>query len=171
MIRQVPDTQEVFVNSRREEEPTDDGLGYDESVIVDLLQRVEEDNDRKALDIHLAEISDLSKSHNWTIINHHAQPEKNSQTCIVVETAYKWGKESMAETVAMCVGLSRLSEFETDVVISILVPISSQEELAAMAQAAAQKSPETLPSRVQAAYGLLQDMVANLTVEDPSLFV
>ncbi|QEU59447.1 Mog1 [Kluyveromyces lactis] len=170
MLRQVPDTQEVFVNSRRENEPSEDGLGFDESVIVDLMQRVEENNDRKALDIHLAEISELNGSQKWTVIDHQEQKELKSQTCIVVETAYKWGKESMKETVVMCVALLRLDQFDTDVIISVHVPISSEQELKAMEQAIAQSSPEKLPQRVHASYSLLRDMISSFKVEDPSLF-
>lgn len=170
MLRQVPDTQEVFVNSRRTDEPTSDNLGFNESIIVDLLQRVDETDDRKALEVHLEEVTSLDESSGHTIVTYNQQD--NWQSCVAVETAYKWGKESLKETVVLCLGLLRLAEFETDVLISVLVPISSDDEAehSAMEHAATTKSSEALPPRVVAAYGLLQDMMKAFKVEDPSLF-
>lgn len=167
LIREVPDTQEVFVNSRKPEESSEfhDGLGLNESAIVDLLQRVDAKDDKEALDVHIKEIAALNKSSELHIIKNETLSE-NRQLCICVEDAYKWCKKSERETVIVCTGLIRLADVETDVIISINVPITSEipEELESLEKA-------EQPPRVLAAYEVLKQMVQEFRVVDKSLFV
>lgn len=169
MIRQVPDTQEVFVNSRMDNEVVNDGLAFNESVIVDLLQRVKEDDDMKALDEHLREISDLNGAQKWEILD--CKQQGSVINSLVVEIAYKWGKKSLEGTVVMCIGLIRLNEYDTDVIISVIVPVSTESELQSLSDAVIQKRPELLPSRIKTASELLEAMTSSFKVEDPTLFV
>ena len=78
---------------------------------MDLLQRVDEKDDKKALEVHLNEVSELNGTDKWKIIEH--EQRGHVQTAIVVEKAYKWGKKSLEHTVVMCVGLLRLEQYET----------------------------------------------------------
>lgn len=168
LIREVPDTQEVFVNSRKEDEKPNfnDGLGFNESAIVDLLQMIDNvPTDRDALDVHIKEIASLNQSDELHIAKYESLSD-TIQSCICVEDAYKWGKHSERETVAVCTALIRLKDVETDVVLTINVPVTSEqpEELEIL-----QKG--ELPERVLAAYKLVKKMATEFKIVDKSLFV
>ncbi|CCF60613.1 hypothetical protein KAFR_0K02570 [Kazachstania africana CBS 2517] len=162
MLREVPDTQEVFVNSRKENESFVDGLGMNESIVVDLLQRVDAVNDDAALKVHIEEIASLNDAQEGFQVLKHDKINGNSQSCIIVESALKWGKQDLKESVLICVGLIRLKDVDTDALITINVPLTQQET--------GLKS-ETLPSRALAAYSLLHDMIKQFKVIDNSLFM
>ncbi|SCU79370.1 LAMI_0A08526g1_1 [Lachancea mirantina] len=172
LLREVPDTQEVFVNSRKETEIDEfkDGLGLDESVIVDLLQQVEETDDLKALQVHLSEISDLNGSSEWHLLKHEVKSGPNAQTAIAVEPAYKWGKKELKETLVVCIALLRLKEFETDVVITVNIPLKGEKELRKLSDAT-QYENASIPASIEGGYRLIQAMVREFKVLDSSLFV
>lgn len=165
LLREVPDTQEIYVNSRQEGEKFDDGLGTNESVIIDLLERVDDADDFKALEAHLDDITTLNGSSDLSLVKQE-KISPSGQSCIAMESVGKWGKQELRNTVIICVGLIRLKEFQTDVVISINVPLepAMQTELELL-------SKKELPKRVQAAYALLKTMILEFTVVDSSLFV
>lgn len=177
MLREVPDTQEVYVNSRSETENFTDGLGSNESVIVDLLQRVEEEDDKRALDFHLKEIADLNGSTEWELLKYDNKFDQLAtpavaQTCIVLETAYKWGKVSEKEIVISCIGLLRLKDVETDVLITVNIPLDAakypEETLETLTQSV--KDVSLLPQRIAAGYNVLLEIVKNFDIKDKSLF-
>ncbi|AGO11049.1 AaceriAFR434Wp [[Ashbya] aceris (nom. inval.)] len=167
-VREVPDTQEVFVNNR--DAPGADGLGTNESVIVDLLERADED-DAAALRTHLEDIALRNSSGAWQVVR--CERAGTQTTCVVVEPVLKWGQAARAETLVLCFGLLRLPQVATDVAISVNCPVAG-EELAEMeryaAAAAAGAAPE-MPARVEACYRLLRSMVGEFKLLDESLFV
>ncbi|AMD21563.1 HFL293Cp [Eremothecium sinecaudum] len=169
-LREVPDTQEVFVNSRKPAESFDDGLGLNESIIIDLLQRVDESDDRKALDIHLSEVSSLNGSNSWHVIRY--KLKGNVQRCAVVDSVLKWGKKDCRDTVVVFVGLIRLQHVETDVLITVNCPVEDEEERLQLQRAIENADVScAIPSRLDACYRLLDEMVAQFNVVDESLFV
>lgn len=176
ILREVPDTQEVFVNSREEKEITkfNDGLGFDESVIIDLLQRVDEDDDRRALDVHLGEITGLNGGQEWDLTQWEqgapTPDQATSQTCVAIETAYKWGKQEMRQTLVLCVALLRFPDVQTDIVLSVNVPISSELELQLLQDWIHHDNKEA-PPRIAAAYRLVKAMASEFRILDKSLFV
>lgn len=160
LLREIPDTQEVYVNSRQDDEQYDDGLGKSESIVIDLLERVNEDDDSKALKEHVADISNLNGFSDFTFLkNETIAPSR--QCCIVSESVHKWGKINMEDRVILCVGLIRLNDLKTDIVITINVPVTANNEL---------KSHELTPG-IMAAYHLLQKMVREFNIVDRSIFV
>lgn len=162
MLREVPDTQEVYVNSRQDAEAanSEDGLGTNESVIVDLLQRVEAADDESALQVHLEDITALNGGDGFEIIKKEVAKD-GTITCILAESAYKWGKKDLKETLVICLALKRLEDVQTDVVISVNVPLL-QNEL---------QGQDEIPPRIQACYKILQEMVNQFKIVDKSLFV
>ena len=206
LFRSVPDTQEVYVNGRRPGQDVNvsvegrqtgsisnyevnDGLGFNESIIVDLLQRVEADDDRAALDIHLNEIDSLNGgSHSYRVVKYELlegltveepptlpgnnSPVTTAQACITVQSANKWGDPRQRETVTSCVGLIRLSDVATDVLITINVPLTSDEEKELSLGTVTETSDDDrIPRRTLAAYRLLLEMLRNFKVVDRGLFV
>ncbi|KAL3230415.1 Nuclear import protein MOG1 [Nakaseomyces bracarensis] len=160
MLREVPDTQEVFVNSRQDAEAAqaEDGLGTNESVIVDLLQRVEAKDDDSALQVHLEDITALNGGDGFEILRKEKQSD-GSITCVLAESAYKWGKKELKETLVICLALKRLVDVETDVVMSINVPLVASE-----------LQDNKLPDRVEASYKILLEMTKQFRIVDNSLF-
>lgn len=170
MLREVPDTQEVFVNSRKEQDRFEDGLGTNESVIVDLLQRVSEQDNRKALDVHIREVSSINGTNEWRLLKLDGEGT-STQTCVAVESALKWGKEDMRETLVLCLALIRLEDVETDVIITVNVPIDDASELEELDQWVSDDTRKPLPPRVRASYAVLKQMVQEFRIIDESLFV
>ncbi|CCE63842.1 hypothetical protein TPHA_0F03620 [Tetrapisispora phaffii CBS 4417] len=168
MIREVPDTQEVYVNSRTDSDHFDDGLGRNESIIFDLLERVDATDDKEALEVHIGEISELNDSDGWLKINW-KQLDNTSQTVILIESAKKWGKQSLEEVVVICMGLIRFKEFDTDVVITINVPLGTK----LLDSENEQKLKESVceNSNVKAAYRILQTTIKDFKIVDKTLFV
>lgn len=69
-LRQIPDTQEVFLNmSSNESDPT--SLYKDDSLIVELLERIDSE-DRESVIAHLAELSNLNAvgENEWEILKY-----------------------------------------------------------------------------------------------------
>ncbi|CCD22536.1 Ran GTPase-binding protein MOG1 NDAI_0A03790 [Naumovozyma dairenensis CBS 421] len=199
MLREVPDTQEVYVNNRSTEtQPYNDGLANDESIIIDLLQAVPESNDLDALKLHIEDIVSLNNTttnNNNSNNNNNETVQKDDTTaptpapyqilniqtdisntylgtncisCIVVESATKWGKQEMKETLITCIGLIRLKEVETDVIITINVPTTEETTTTTTTTIDPNKN---LPTNVKASSLLLKQMLSQFKVIDKSLFV
>ena len=147
LLRPVPDTQEVYVNARQEGEDHGDGLGLHESITVDLLERIESSNDENALHEHVTEIFDLNGSSKCQIEQLN-QINSSTYACIAHDVR-----------LVLCVGLIRLPQYGTDVVITINVP--GQEV----------RTEEDLPKEVQAANKVLTTILNHFEVVDGSLFV
>lgn len=183
VLREVPDTQEVYVNSRDPASAVaNDGLGYNESIILDLLQRVPVENDREALDFHLKEIGELNGSTDWKLLKYDNKlqgpslltPGAVPQTCILLESVAKWGRQNNApsQVLMSCIALLRLKDVDTDVLITVNVPLDPKrfaDETLTMTDP--QNSRFSIPARVSVAYQLLQEIVKNFNVRDKSLFV
>lgn len=151
-LREVPDTQEVFVNARKDGDQYGDGLGIDESITVDLLERVDAFNDAQALKVHVEEIFELSGSKKCEIGP--IEVVDGSQTCIAYDSQ-----------IVLCVGLIRLVQHETDVVLTVNVP--GREAPIRLQQSQGYKE---LPQNVKSAYRLLKSMIKHFQVLDSSLF-
>ncbi|KAI8387564.1 related to Nuclear import protein MOG1 [Nakaseomyces glabratus] len=163
MLREVPDTQEVFVNSRTPQEcaHAEDGLAENESIIIDLLQMVEAPSDDEALNVHIEDVTSLNGGDAWDTVKKETQPD-GTITCILTESVHKWGKQDMRETLAICLALKRMKDVETDVLISINVPLKAEEvELLS-------KTEEV--KRLTADYDVLKNIVKEFKVLDKSLF-
>ncbi|GAV50668.1 hypothetical protein ZYGR_0Z00910 [Zygosaccharomyces rouxii] len=147
LLRPVPDTQEVYVNGRQEGEDYGDGLGLNESITVDLLERIEASSDEDALKEHVTEIFDLNGSTNCQMDQLH-RINSSVYACIAHDV-----------NLVLCVGLIRLPQYGTDVVITINVP------------GQAVRTGEELPKEVQATNKVLTTILNQFEVVDGSLFV
>lgn len=147
LLRPVPDTQEVYVNARQEGENHRDGLGLNESITVDLLERIEASSDEAALRDHVAEIFDLNHCTKCQIESIH-RTNSSAYVCIAHDVK-----------LVVCVGLIRLAQYDTDVVITINVP--GQEV----------KTGGEVPKEVEAAAKVLETILDRFEVVDGSLFV
>ncbi|GME71729.1 unnamed protein product [Ambrosiozyma monospora] len=127
-LRQIPDTQEVFISSDRSE------IHKDDAIIIDLLERQDNPNDPEALQYHLSEISKLNgvaKDSQQILYQSELKapnfPGDYAAIIISGEQAKKWGRD---ETVLILVlGLIRISKSETDLLVSYNVPFHDADEL------------------------------------------
>ncbi|AOA63480.1 GTP-Gsp1p interacting protein [Komagataella phaffii CBS 7435] len=125
-FREVPDSQEVFVNGGTNTTNYQE-LNKNDSIIIDLLERAEEDID-VALKTHIQDISEANGvGANWFLAFSETVPDAK-KIAIVLEEAKKWGKDSKGDVLVMVIGLIRLKEVSTDVVITANVPIGDDEK-------------------------------------------
>ncbi|OVF09807.1 putative Ran GTPase-binding protein [Clavispora lusitaniae] len=117
-FRQIPDTQEVFLL----EKPT----GLDQSIIIDLLEKVDASDLAQVIAVHLDDILEGPASF-LAPLESSMNQEVNSQ----VHTFLIRPPESKMETsevkLFMFVALIRLESVGTDVVITMNVPLKSGE--------------------------------------------
>lgn len=190
-FRQIPDTQEVFVaNSDNVDNYAQ--LNKDDSIIVDLMERVEARDDQEAIRVHYSEISALNDASNeWHLVSVEEAGAKQRYVAVGVEPALKWGRAEVPEgaettsgdsasykpTLVVVLGVIRLDKVDTDLLITYNVHISREDELADLAQVSAEQW-KTLGAptrnralqRVQLGQQVVQEMVNSLAVADWGLF-
>lgn len=165
-LRNIPDTQEVFVNNRnRKDNFENDGLSFNESIIFDLLEAIDDSDNFKALQIHLEEIFLIDKSETLKILNYESI-KPNTQSVIAFKSEFQ---KDESELLVVCMSLIRLETFNTDVVISVNIPMKNTQEFLELQKCAHGQS--ELPSRLQAAYNALNKIVKEFRIVDNSLFV
>ncbi|ODV63948.1 Ran GTPase-binding protein MOG1 [Ascoidea rubescens DSM 1968] len=143
-FRQVPDTQEVFVNNNNSL------LQKEDNLIIDLLEPVQVGKglpDSHAIVIHFEEISKLNEiSNEWKLLGIQDTTQSldkdlvNSNKGITsyltagLEPALKWGRSNPREdflqpTLVLILGLIRLNDVLTDVTVSLNIPFIKEDEL------------------------------------------
>lgn len=140
-FRQVPDTQEVFVSE------TD---GCDDSVVFDIMERVEGD-DVEAVKEHLNELSILnSVGRNYItlqlssvdmkkqILDNSADLQPPCYLSIAVEPSKKWGREETAKDdptgsvkplVVLVMAVIRLKNVTSDILLTYNIPLRANKKL------------------------------------------
>lgn len=130
-FRQVPDNQEVFVVG-------DAGLsllGPEDSLIVELMEMVEPQDDEKAVAEHIKEISELNGVlGEWKRVDQVGAPGTfPGYVVTVTEPAMKWGRDNEGVLV-LVLGIVRLHKVTTDVLVSLNLPVSNDQDVAAREQ-------------------------------------
>lgn len=180
-LRQIPDTQEVFLNpSENTRDYTQ--LNKDDSIIVDLMERIDGD-DTEAIREHFSEISALNDTSNsWKLVSIDDAPNKlNSKAYIGtgVEPALKWGRDESKgldykPTLVVVLGIIRLKKVDTDVLVTQNVLISDEDELKDLEKLQGAESFEReenrAAKRISLAKTVVKEAISNLTVEDWNLF-
>lgn len=177
-LREVPDTQEVFVTMED---------GQDESLIFDLLERIAENDDIKALADHVSEMAGLNESSDGYKLLMIKQLEGTSHyVSISVSHARKWGRESDASVKPILLvinGLIRLEKVTTDVLISFNIPTEGESATKDMETIIDRESAHTLPldhwtgdgstafdKRILRGLEVVESAVKNFNVKDWGLF-
>ncbi|CDK26517.1 unnamed protein product [Kuraishia capsulata CBS 1993] len=180
-LRQIPDTQEVFLN------PSTNTTDYhklhkDDTIIFDLMERVDvgTGNDSNCVELHLAEIANLNGAdqNEWTTIESTFVDlpkfqSDNAYLAVALEPARKWGRgEDLNPTLVVVLGIVRILKTSTDLLVTINVPISSKDELRdlfALIENNVQ-SGNLAQKRIDTAKGVVSKTLETLNVEDWSLF-
>ncbi len=180
-LRQIPDTQEVFLNPS--ENTTDyTQLNKDDSIIVDLMERIDGD-DTEAIREHFSEISALNDTSNsWKLVSIDDVPNKLNLKAYIgtgVEPALKWGRDESKgldykPTLVVVLGIIRLKKVDTDVLVTQNVLISDKDELKDLEKLQGAGSSESeenrAAKRISLAKTVVKEAISNLTVEDWNLF-
>lgn len=180
-LRQIPDTQEVFLN------PTENTTDYtelnkDDSIIVDLMEGIDGD-DTEAIREHFSEISALNDStNNWKLISIDDVVNKLESKAYIatgLEPALKWGRDESKgldykPTLVVVLGIIRLKKVDTDVLITQNVLISDKDELTDLQKLESGKPAEydenKAAKRISLAQRVVREAISNLNVEDWNLF-
>lgn len=131
-IRQIPDTQEVFIF---ESTRTDNGK-LDKSIIFDLLERVDAPDYKTAILYHLADMVDTKVTNHFIERVDHvitatgaAQVVDDNFSFIIHDNDRRDALESDSpSSILTFLNLIRLENVETDVLISMNIPLTEKIE-------------------------------------------
>lgn len=159
-LREIPDTQEVFILESNQNVPN-----LDLSIIFDLLESVQANTIEEILQIHIKEISEDTKTVSATYQTiHNTSLNKDTYFTYFVQNSPKKDKFALVTLIS----LIQLERADTDVLISVNVPFldldgtKSQEEL--------ERELSESGSPIGKGYKLLKDATTSYTVKDWSLF-
>ncbi|KAG7699036.1 hypothetical protein KL930_002177 [Ogataea haglerorum] len=147
-LRQIPDTQEVFVAG------PDTQLGPEDAIIFDLLESVDVPDDAAA-EYHFQELAKLNGADNAKVLEATKIVCPNfaqDPTYVLVgsQEAKKWGRDQTELVVLL--GLIRLQRVQTDLLITYNLP------------------GEDFGPRIPVAKQVIQHILESLQVQDWSLF-
>ncbi|CAH2352324.1 nuclear import protein Mog1p [[Candida] railenensis] len=160
-IREIPDTQEVFIIESKQNDPK-----LDSSIIFDLLESVQANTVEELLQLHIKEISeDVEKP---TTSYQTIRNDSLNQDAYFTYFIQKSPKRDKYSSVTL-IGLIQLKKVDTDVLISVNVPfIPSAQEL--LTQEGIERDLSDSSTSIGKGYKLLKSATANYTVKDWQLF-
>jgi hypothetical protein len=160
-IRQVPDTQEVFIL----EEGLDDAK-LDQSFIFDLLEHVDAGLVEESLRIHIQELGDVAALYpSFKVIRNEAL-QMDTYFSFFIQPSPKSDKLSLVTMIS----LIPLTRTNTDVVITLNVPILQLEEKTLTIDELACEIFTTTASSINRAFHMIAEATRTLHIEDWSLF-
>lgn len=145
-FRQVPDTQEVFIPADDATTTSMDSLRTEDSLIFDLMERIDGD-DMEAIKEHFTEIATLNGAAQWELFRITECVNSlgvKAYVCVALEPALKWGRSEAIDAgkqvvegdsgeyrpaLAVVLGIVRLSNVNTDLLITYNAHFSNVEEL------------------------------------------
>ncbi|ODQ79324.1 hypothetical protein BABINDRAFT_161733 [Babjeviella inositovora NRRL Y-12698] len=140
-LRQIPDSQEVFLNPKLDAD-SEGMLREDDTLIIELMERLENDTDLDSIKEHLSEISNLNGvgKTEWQILKLHevlnpSLIEDKAYIAVVSEPAKKWGRETEGTielTLVLVFGILRINKLETDLLVNLNLPFKAAAELKAL---------------------------------------
>ncbi|KAI5963033.1 uncharacterized protein KGF55_002825 [Candida pseudojiufengensis] len=121
-IRQIPDTQEVFINE------VDNTLSYDQSLIFDILEQVPTPNYSEAIQEHLIDIAPTGT------INHLIEEFKGEDiekffSYIIFKPEYKRVEENQSKLNIVLICLIRINKIKTDILIQYIIPLKKSYDI------------------------------------------
>ncbi|CUM64281.1 uncharacterized protein PRCAT00001879001 [Priceomyces carsonii] len=153
-IRQVPDTQEVFILEKIRRE-------LDRSLIFDLLERVP-NNYEKVIELHIEDLIDSQESNHLI--------ERVHQKFVETDIYFSF---AMKGSLVVLISLLRLERAETDVLISMNINVEENYTIEQIKEALLNTSETRLPSSLSILkedYDVIKEASLNLQIKDWSLF-
>lgn len=176
-IRQVPDTQEVFINQLSSHNHSHDVSGsFDHSFIIDLLERVDPIDYQEAIHLHLQDIVP-PHVHNQLIEQIKQQQQEDNEddddgiiryfSFVQFKPQYKKSdpNESPKQIITL-ICLIRLEKVDTDVLLQYIIPLKSENENVNVNFEGSTK----VDKIVKESYDLFKKIALSFTVKDWNLF-
>ena len=179
-IRQVPDTQEVFINQLSNHNDSHDVSGsFDHSFIIDLLERVDPIDYQEAIHLHLQDIVP-PHVHNQPIEQIKQQQQQQQEdneddddgiiryfSFVQFKPQYKKSdpNESPKQIITL-ICLIRLEKVDTDVLLQYIIPLKSENENVNVNFEGSTK----VDKIVKESYDLFKKIALSFTVKDWNLF-
>ncbi|KAG5419741.1 hypothetical protein I9W82_001621 [Candida metapsilosis] len=167
-IRQVPDSQEVFINELDTTKPTLSSLlTYDQALIIDLLERVDADDYSSAIAQHLQDFAPPGV-HNTPLqeLQVNGSDEILYFSYVSFKPEYKRKEPNQAEHIVILICLLRLEKVQTDVLIQYNLPLK-KEHHGAINFAGGENELDKFASE---RYEWFKDLCSSLKVVDWNLF-
>lgn len=127
-IRQVPDSQEVFINEIDSTNPTLSSLlTFDQALIFDLLERVDGNDYESAIEQHLQDFAPHGVHNNpLQEVQLGGSNEILYFSYVTFKPEYKRKETNQAEQIIILVCLLRLEKVGTDVLIQYNLPLKHE---------------------------------------------
>lgn len=182
-IRQVPDTQEVFINQLSSHNDSHDVSGsFDHSFIIDLLERVDPIDYQEAIHLHLQDIVP-PHVHNQPIEQIKQQQEEEEEdnedddndddgiiryfSFVQFKPQYKkFDPNESPKQIITLICLIRLEKVDTDVLLQYIIPLKSENENVNVNFEGSTK----VDKIVKESYDLFKKIALSFTVKDWNLF-
>ncbi|KAK6458252.1 uncharacterized protein RJT20DRAFT_30001 [Scheffersomyces xylosifermentans] len=174
-IRQIPDTQEVYIV-----QDTRSNAKFDKSLIFDLLERVPDQKYEDAIAIHLQDIVESDEpatNHFIEAVEKSSDGSSNSQ--VVVNFSFIQHKNTRRDakeedspvSVITFIALLRLETVETDVLITLNVPLSHNVDAEEFLKYLGSSGDvNEVLEELKTDYLIFRDVGYNYVVEDWGLF-
>ncbi|KAI5968608.1 hypothetical protein CANMA_002353 [Candida margitis] len=129
-IRQVPDSQEVFINEVDSTNPTLSSLlTYDQALIFDLLERVDADDYESAIAQHLQDFAPSNTAnHPLQEVQIDGGDELLYFSYVSFKPEYERQEHNQAKQIVILICLLRLDKVGTDVLIQYNLPLKREHE-------------------------------------------
>ncbi|CAK9440163.1 uncharacterized protein LODBEIA_P42630 [Lodderomyces beijingensis] len=126
-IRQVPDTQEVFIHQIPDDATTESAVCYDQSLIFDLLEQVSSVDYAMAIAEHMQDIAPANVE-NHSVQQVELEGIKRYFSYVSFKPEYKRQEaQGQAQWIILLICLIRLTSVETDVVVQYNIPFKSED--------------------------------------------
>lgn len=124
-IRQVPDSQEVFINEVDSTNPTLSSLlTYDQALIIDLLERVDANDYESAIAQHLQDFAPAGVHNNpLQELQISGGDETLYFSYVSFKPEYKRKEHDQAEQIIILICFAQIGEAGTDVLIQYNLPL------------------------------------------------
>ncbi|EMG50360.1 MOG1 Nuclear import protein MOG1 [Candida maltosa Xu316] len=156
-IRQVPDTQEVFIN-----QTTEASGSFDQSLIIDLLEKVDPLGYEEAMQLHLLDIVP-DHVHNQPLEVVESDSIDRYFSYVAFKPEYKKVEPGSPKQIITLLCLIRLDKVDTDVVIQYIIPLHEAGKIDFNGYS-------ELDEKVKDAYSLFKEIGTSFTVQDWNLF-
>ncbi|EER34013.1 hypothetical protein CTRG_02831 [Candida tropicalis MYA-3404] len=156
-IRDVPDTQEVFIN----ETSTTSGK-LDHSLIIDLLEKVDPIEYQEAIHLHLQDIVP-DHVHNQPLEEIDQDGISRYFSYVTFKPEYKKIEPDSPKQIITLLCLIRLDKVDTDVMLQYIIPLKEHTEVNF-------NGDSEIDKYVQESYNNFKEIGLSFTVKDWSLF-
>lgn len=180
-LRQIPDNQELFLTPS--ENTTDySQLNKNDSIIVELMEKLDTTTDQEAILEHFKEISQINASGNeWRLLSTQSVESSidSAYISIGLEPARKWGRDEskgkdFTPTLVVILGLIRINKVETDLLVTYNLMIDNKKELTDLEKVVDQGDfkldNNDASKRIILGTQVVETALKNMKVEEWSLF-